>query len=96
MGHLGKLGPCFPRLGSGRRGRGEGGSRMNMAHAHQALQFKQEGNKLFGKKKYDSAVECYSKAIKLDPKVPQFYTNRLFTTLFVTNFDNRLQISGET
>ncbi len=47
-----------------------------MAHAHQAMQFKQEGNKHFSKKLYSDAIDCYTKAIKLDSKVPQFYTNR--------------------
>ena len=29
-------------------------------------------------KNYEEALECYSKAIELDPKEPTFYTNSKF------------------
>lgn len=41
-----------------------------------ALEFKGEGNKLFGQKKYQPAVEKYGIAIEYDPTDPVFYTNR--------------------
>ena len=33
------------------------------------------GNKAFLNKNYEEALECYTKAIELDPKEPTFYTN---------------------
>ncbi|KAJ9078946.1 Palmitoyl-protein thioesterase 1 [Entomophthora muscae] len=40
--------------------------------------FKDEANILFGAKKFDEAIEKYSEAIKLNPGVPAYYSNRAF------------------
>jgi import receptor subunit TOM70 len=47
----------------------------------QAIDFKNDGNKYFQQKKYQEALECYSKAIELCPQdnkdeLPKFYQNR--------------------
>lgn len=36
----------------------------------------EEGNRLFGEKKYDEAIACYSAAIALDPSFYVLYSNR--------------------
>ncbi|KAJ2840981.1 Palmitoyl-protein thioesterase 1, partial [Coemansia erecta] len=41
-----------------------------------ANELKLEANALFAQKKYHEAIEKYSEAIKKDPTVPAFYTNR--------------------
>jgi len=41
-------------------------------------QQKELGNKAFLNKNYEEALECYTKAIELDPKEPTFYTNSKF------------------
>ena len=41
-----------------------------------AEQYKEEGNKRYKKGSYKKAVECYSKAIELDPNQAAIYTNR--------------------
>ena len=42
----------------------------------QAIQLKEEGNKLFSLKKYDEAIEKFTKAIGLDGQNAVFYANR--------------------
>ncbi|KIJ94563.1 hypothetical protein K443DRAFT_355043 [Laccaria amethystina LaAM-08-1] len=42
----------------------------------QAIQLKEEGNKLFSLKKYDEAIEKFTKAISLDGQNAVFYANR--------------------
>ena len=42
----------------------------------QAIQLKEEGNKLFSLKKYDGAIEKFTKAIGLDGQNAVFYANR--------------------
>ena len=41
-----------------------------------AESFKTEGNKLFAEKKYQQAIDLYSKSIELDPKNPVYLSNR--------------------
>jgi len=41
-----------------------------------AQQHKNEGNQFFAKKKYDKAIEHYSKAIEYDPTCAVYYSNR--------------------
>ncbi|KAL1665523.1 putative stress-induced protein STI1 [Schizophyllum commune] len=42
----------------------------------QADKLKAEGNSLMSAKKYDDAIEAYTKAIALDPSNPVYYSNR--------------------
>jgi len=51
--------------------------------------FKEQGNKYFNACKYDNAIECYSKAIALNPGIPTYYTNRALC--YIKN--NRFQLA---
>lgn len=42
----------------------------------QAIQLKEDGNKLFSQKKYDEAIEKFTRAISLDGQNAVFYANR--------------------
>jgi serine/threonine-protein phosphatase 5 len=44
--------------------------------AAKAIALKDEGNKAFAAHDWPKAVECYSKAIDLDDKVPAYFSNR--------------------
>jgi DnaJ family protein C protein 7 len=46
-----------------------------------ALKEKELGNQDFGKKKYESSLVHYSRAIQLNPNDPIFYTNRALVYL---------------
>lgn len=41
-----------------------------------STELKEQGNKLFSARKYEDAISCYSKAIILNPQIPQYFTNR--------------------
>eukprot|EP00555_Chaetoceros_dichaeta_P002263 CAMPEP_0198252388 /NCGR_PEP_ID=MMETSP1447-20131203/2888_1 /TAXON_ID=420782 /ORGANISM="Chaetoceros dichaeta, Strain CCMP1751" /LENGTH=264 /DNA_ID=CAMNT_0043937615 /DNA_START=85 /DNA_END=879 /DNA_ORIENTATION=- len=41
-----------------------------------SAEFKEKGNVAFAAKNYDEAIECYTKAIRLDDKNHVFYSNR--------------------
>ncbi|ORY70550.1 hypothetical protein LY90DRAFT_334468, partial [Neocallimastix californiae] len=43
-----------------------------------AEKVKAEANVLFKNKNYDKAIEKYTEAIKLNPFVPVYYSNRAF------------------
>jgi serine/threonine-protein phosphatase 5 len=42
----------------------------------QATALKNEGNKAFANHDWLTAIDSYTKAIELDPKVPAYYSNR--------------------
>jgi serine/threonine-protein phosphatase 5 len=42
----------------------------------QAVALKNEGNKAFANQDWFTAIDLYTKAIELDPKVPAYYSNR--------------------
>ncbi|XP_042201889.1 E3 ubiquitin-protein ligase CHIP-like [Callorhinchus milii] len=44
-----------------------------MSTAHE---LKEQGNRLFGNRKYDDAIQCYTKAITRNSLVAAYYTNR--------------------
>ncbi len=46
------------------------------ADKENADKLKQEGNTLMSGKKYDEAIEAYTKAIAIDPNNPVYYSNR--------------------
>ena len=46
------------------------------SHLSTAEQFKEEGNNRYKKGSYKKAVECYTRAIELDPSQAPIYTNR--------------------
>jgi len=41
-----------------------------------AEEYKKEGNAFMSSKSYDAAIEAYTKAVKLDPSNPVYYSNR--------------------
>ncbi|GFS53452.1 STIP1 homology and U box-containing protein 1 [Nephila pilipes] len=41
-----------------------------------SAELKEQGNKLFSARKFEDAISCYSKAIILNPQIPQYFTNR--------------------
>lgn len=50
----------------------------NTDNVNQAEVFKDKANALFAAKKFDEAIENYSEAIKLNPTIATYYTNRSF------------------
>lgn len=42
----------------------------------QAVALKNEGNKAFAAHDWVTAIDCYTKAIELDPNEPTYYSNR--------------------
>jgi len=55
-----------------------------------AAEAKDKGNKFFGNKQYDQAIEWYSKAIKLDPNDSAFYSNRCAAYMGMNKFEEAL------
>lgn len=56
-----------------------------------SAEWKAEGNKLFGEKKFNEALECYSKAIELSPADHVLYSNRSGCYASLEDFDNALK-----
>jgi len=50
----------------------------------EAVDLKNKGNAAFDARDFPAAVEFYSKAIKLDPTVPTFFTNRAQVRQYTT------------
>jgi len=57
----------------------------------QAQEAKLKGNEFFGKGQFKQALEHYTKAIKLDPTDPAFYSNRAVTYLNLEQNDKAIQ-----
>ena len=55
-----------------------------------AKDWKDKGNALVKEKKYKEALDCYSKAIEIDPNDPILYSNRSAMHLNLTEFDQAL------
>ncbi|CUM64378.1 uncharacterized protein PRCAT00001980001 [Priceomyces carsonii] len=51
-----------------------------------AIELKDEGNKNLKEHKYEEAIECYTKAINLDPKNAVFYSNRAQVHIKLENY----------
>ncbi|CAG0901607.1 unnamed protein product [Cyprideis torosa] len=49
-------------------------------------EWKEKGNKFFLAKKYDDAVLCYTQAIRKEPSVATYFTNRALAYLKVRNW----------
>ena len=55
-----------------------------------AKDWKDKGNALVKEKKYKEALDCYSKAIEIDPNDPILYSNRSAMHLNLSEFDQAL------
>ena len=55
-----------------------------------AKDWKDKGNALVKEKKYKEALDCYTKAIEIDPKDPILYSNRSAMHLNLSEFDQAL------
>ena len=56
-----------------------------------AKDWKEKGNALVKEKKYKEALECYSKAIEIDPNDPILYSNRSLMHSNLAEFDEALK-----
>ncbi|XP_033753857.1 E3 ubiquitin-protein ligase CHIP-like [Pecten maximus] len=56
-----------------------------------AVELKDQGNKYFASRNYDSAASCYTKAIIKSPNTPTFYTNRSLCYLKLKNWEAAIQ-----
>ncbi|KAJ7989794.1 hypothetical protein DPEC_G00308200 [Dallia pectoralis] len=55
-----------------------------------AQEWKEQGNRLFLSRKYQEAAACYSKAIKRNPSVSVYYTNRALCSVKLQQHDKAL------
>lgn len=56
-----------------------------------ANELREYGNKLFGVRKYDEAIQCYSKAIIKNPSVALYFTNRALSYLKLHQWELTVQ-----
>ena len=52
-----------------------------------ALEWKNKGNAHYKKKRYAEAIECYDKAIELDPKEMNYYGNKVAVMTNQKNYE---------
>ncbi|XP_071616443.1 E3 ubiquitin-protein ligase CHIP [Heliangelus exortis] len=58
--------------------------------SHSAQEHKEQGNRLFGGRKYPEAAACYGRAINRNPLVAVYYTNRALCYLKMQQHDKAL------
>ncbi|SCU80056.1 LADA_0B04808g1_1 [Lachancea dasiensis] len=63
----------------------------NESAVQQALEFKNQGNVFIKEKKFNEAVESYSKALELDDTQSIYYSNRAFARVKLDNFLTALE-----
>ncbi|XP_076323133.1 STIP1 homology and U-box containing protein 1 [Tachypleus tridentatus] len=56
-----------------------------------ASDLKDLGNKLFGGRKYEEAITCYSRAIIKNPTIPTFFTNRALCYVKLQQWEMAIQ-----
>lgn len=56
-----------------------------------AAEYKTEGNTAFGQKKFEEAIEHFTRAIEIDANDPVFYSNRSACFASIDNFENALK-----
>lgn len=64
-----------------------------MAARQSDKELKIQGNKYFNASKFESAIDCYSKAIALNPNIPTYYTNRALCYMKMNRFPQAVQDS---
>jgi DnaJ family protein C protein 7 len=68
---------------------------MQKSDTEKAVQLKNEGNEFFKQKEYDKAIDCYTKAINLNPMDPSYYANRAACWLGKKNYKKCIDDSNE-
>lgn len=68
-------------------------SKSKMAARQSDKELKIQGNKYFNASKFESAIDCYSKAIALNPNIPTYYTNRALCYMKMNRFPQAVQDS---
>lgn len=56
-----------------------------------AAELKEQGNRLYGARKFDEAIGYYSKAIQKNPSDPKYFTNRALCKLRLRRWDDVCQ-----
>jgi len=51
-------------------------------------EYKDRGNRYFGARKYEEALQCYTNAIIRNPSDPVYYTNRALAAIRLNRFDD--------
>lgn len=69
---------------------------MEQTEVERAEEFKQQGNEHFKRKEFVKAIECYSKAINLNPIDPSYYANRAACYLGLNKFHKCIEDCNET
>jgi len=59
--------------------------------AKQAAEFKEHGNKLYGEKDFELAIQMYSKAIEMDPTNAIYYGNRAAASFQLNNYSDAIR-----
>ncbi|XP_015150153.2 E3 ubiquitin-protein ligase CHIP isoform X1 [Gallus gallus] len=75
-------------VGPGAAGPGAGGGSPEKSHS--AQEHKEQGNRLFGGRKYPEAAAAYGRAINRNPLVAVYYTNRALCYLKMQQHDKAL------
>lgn len=55
-----------------------------------AEEHKERGNDFFKEGKYSEAIQCYTTAISIDSKVPQYFTNRSLAYYLLKNYQKSI------
>lgn len=69
---------------------------MEKTDTEKALEFKTQGNEFFKKEKYVEAIECYTKAVDLNPMDPSYFANRAACYLGLKKYQKCIQDCDET
>jgi Lon protease-like protein len=64
-----------------------------MDDKERAARLKEQGNQAFSKENYSEAIECYSKALLLDPKNAVLYSNRAAAYIKLKDYEKALEDS---
>ncbi|PVD37459.1 hypothetical protein C0Q70_00049 [Pomacea canaliculata] len=56
-----------------------------------SVDLKNQGNRLFAARKYEDAIQCYTKAITKNPATPTYYTNRALCYLKLRSWELAVQ-----
>jgi len=71
--------------------KGSGGKQQVKMEMMTANELRELGNKLFSVRKFDDAIQCYSKAIIKNPSVPLYFTNRALTYIKLHQWELAVQ-----